>query len=64
MFEKTFAFFLENFLSEFIEEGSWNQKNIQVGVWSGYIVLENLVSNFVSMKLIYYIIPVFPKYIH
>jgi hypothetical protein len=52
MFEKTFAFFLENFLSEFIEEGSWNQKNIQVGVWSGYIVLENLVRYFVSIKLL------------
>ena len=43
MLAKSLSFILEKFLSEFIEPGSWNQENIHIGVWSGNVVLENLV---------------------
>jgi hypothetical protein len=47
MFEKAFASLLKNFLGEFVEgsglDGSIFEEKIQLGVWSGYIVLEQLV---------------------
>jgi hypothetical protein len=43
MFEGVLKLLLDTFLSEFIEGDSWNEKNIHVGVYSGFIVLENLV---------------------
>ena len=43
MFERVVAWFLPIILGEFVEEGFFNKENVQVGVWSGYLVLENLV---------------------
>ena len=43
MFEKALANILNIFLSDYIEEGSWDQKNIHNNVYDGFIVLENLV---------------------
>jgi hypothetical protein len=43
MLEKALASLLNNLLAEFIEPGNLSQENIQVGVWSGYVVLEQLV---------------------
>lgn len=43
VFEKLFASLLNNVLAEFIEPGNLSQENLQIGVWSGYVVLEQLV---------------------
>ena len=43
MSEKALANILNVFLSDYIEEGSWDQKNIHNHVYDGFIVLENLV---------------------
>eukprot|EP01038_Epipyxis_sp_PR26KG_P013582 gene13582-18231_t len=45
MFEQGLSYLLRKLLTDFVEEGSSNslQENIQIGVWSGLIVLENLV---------------------
>ena len=37
------AYFLKQFLGEFVEDSSILQEKIQIGVWSGYVVLEQLV---------------------
>lgn len=41
--EKLFASLLNTVLAEFIEPGNLSQENLQIGVWSGYVVLEQLV---------------------
>jgi hypothetical protein len=42
MFEQGLAFILKKFLGSFVEESDAIKEKIQVGVWSGEIVLENL----------------------
>lgn len=42
MLEQVLAFLLKTFLGSFVENGESMEENIQVGVWSGLIVLENL----------------------
>ena len=43
MFEQGLAFVLKQLLGEFVEESSKLQEKLSVGIWSGNIVLENLV---------------------
>jgi vacuolar protein sorting-associated protein 13A/C len=43
MFEQGLAYLLKKLLGEYVEDGNILQERIQVGVWSGLIVLENLV---------------------
>jgi vacuolar protein sorting-associated protein 13A/C len=43
MFEQGLAYVLKQFLGEFVEDSSILQEKIQIGVWSGYVVLEQLV---------------------
>jgi hypothetical protein len=43
MFAKGVAFLLQKFLGEFVEDGDKLQERIQLGAWSGLIVLEDLV---------------------
>ena len=43
MFEQGLAYVLKQFLGEFVENSSILQEKIQIGVWSGYVVLEQLV---------------------
>ena len=44
MFEKAVKAVLNALFSEFIEEGSRDLKNIELGIIDGFFVLENLVS--------------------
>lgn len=43
MFEQPLQFFLKGILQDFVEDGEHLNEKVQVGVWSGFIVLENLV---------------------
>lgn len=43
MFEQGLAYVLKQFLGEFVEDSGKLQEKLSVGVWSGNIVLENLV---------------------
>ena len=43
MFEQGLAFVLKQILGEFVEDSSNLQEKLSVGIWSGNIVLENLV---------------------
>ena len=43
MFEKVFSSLLNSILAEFIEPGNLSQENLQIGVWNGFVVLEQLV---------------------
>ena len=43
MFEQIFSHLLRQFLGDFVEGGSILHEKVQLGVWSGYIVLEQLV---------------------
>jgi vacuolar protein sorting-associated protein 13A/C len=43
MFEQPLLFFLKRVLQDFVEDGEHLNEKVQVGVWSGFIVLENLV---------------------
>ena len=43
MFEQGLAYVLKQFLGEFVEDSSKLQEKLSVGIWSGNIVLENLV---------------------
>ena len=43
MFENIIAWFLPIILGEIVEKGFFSNENVQVGVWSGFLVLENLV---------------------
>lgn len=42
MFEQLLSFVLKNLLGQFVEDSDALQEKIQVGVWSGLIILENL----------------------
>jgi hypothetical protein len=42
MFEQGLTYLLRSFLGEFVEGGSTLHEKISIGVWSGYIVLEQL----------------------
>ena len=42
MFEQGLAYLLKKFLGSFVEDGDAIKEKVQVGVWSGLIVLENL----------------------
>ncbi|KAJ1440217.1 N-terminal region of Chorein, a TM vesicle-mediated sorter-domain-containing protein, partial [Ochromonadaceae sp. CCMP2298] len=42
MFEQGLAYLLKKFLGTFVEDGDAIKEKVQVGVWSGLIVLENL----------------------
>lgn len=42
MFEQGLAFLLKRVLGEYVEEGNQFQDKIQLGVFSGLVVLENL----------------------
>jgi len=41
MFEKALSFFLNHFLAKFIESECWDE-NVQLALWSGFLMLENL----------------------
>jgi len=43
MFEGLVSWFIGSVLGEFVEEGYFSKENVSIGVWSGYVVLENLV---------------------
>ena len=43
MFEQGLAFVLKQILGEFVEDSSNLQEKLSVGIWSGNIVLENLI---------------------
>ena len=43
MFEQGLAYVLKQFLGEFVEDSSKLQEKLSVGIWSGNIILENLV---------------------
>jgi vacuolar protein sorting-associated protein 13A/C len=43
MFEQTLAYILKQFLGEFVEDSSKLQEKIHIGIWAGFVVLENLV---------------------
>jgi hypothetical protein len=43
MFEQGLTYLFKTLLGEYVEDGISLQEKIQVGVWSGFIVLENLV---------------------
>ena len=43
MFEQGLAYLLKHVLGEYVEDGNLFQEKIQLGVWSGLLVLENLV---------------------
>ena len=43
MFEQVLAFALKQLLGEFVEDSSNLQEKLSVGIWSGNIILENLV---------------------
>eukprot|EP01035_Chromulina_nebulosa_P017158 gene17158-22672_t len=43
MFEQGLAYILRKFLGEYIEDGSLLGERVQLGIWSGFIVLEQLV---------------------
>lgn len=43
MFEQGLSFILKRILKDFVEDGDNLNEKVQVGVWSGLIVLENLV---------------------
>jgi vacuolar protein sorting-associated protein 13A/C len=43
MFEQGLAYVLKLFLGAFVEDSSKLQEKLSIGIWSGYIVLENLV---------------------
>ena len=43
MFEQGLAFLLKQFLGEFVEDSSNLQEKLSIGIWSGNIILENLV---------------------
>ena len=51
MFEGGLSVILNRLLSEFIEEGCFDD-NVQVAVWSGYVVLENLVLKIIPISQI------------
>lgn len=43
MFEQLIAYLFKTFLGEYVEDGHLFQDKIQLGVWSGLLLLENLV---------------------
>src|SRR5437867_3412134 len=43
MFEQGVAFLLKKLLGEFVEDGDQLGEKIQLGVWEGHFILENLI---------------------
>ena len=43
MFEQGLAYILKYLLGEYVEDGHLFQDKIQIGVWSGLVILENLI---------------------
>lgn len=43
MLDKGISYLIVQSIKEILEESSFSEKNLQIGLWSGYIVLENLV---------------------